>query len=272
MGTHDRVLQGKARLRNFTAGPGQRCLFLASGTIPAHGPMMKLRTIAFDADDTLWHTERLFQMTQHHFKMLLRDHADPDHLDQRIIAAERRNITHFGYGVKSFTLSLIETAIEVTGGKVDAATIQQIVDAGRDMLAQPIEVLPGVVETLEALKGHFRLGVITKGDLFDQERKVAQSGLGDLFTFVEVVSEKDVATYSRILGDMEGGASQAMMVGNSLKSDVIPALEAGAWGVHVPYEHLWELERAEAPRGNPRFRSIESLPGLAPLLAGIGQG
>lgn len=221
--------------------------------------MKHLKTIAFDADDTLWHTERAFQMTQHHFKMLLSDFAEPDHLGEKIIAAERRNIKHFGYGVKSFTLSLIETAIEVTDGKVPAQTIQQIVDAGRDMLSEPIDVLPGVTETLEALQGDYRLGVITKGDLFDQERKVAQSGLGDYFDFVEVVSEKEAETYSRILGAMEGGTDKAMMVGNSLKSDIIPALHAGCWAIYVPHELTWELEEADEPVGWERYRRVEGL-------------
>lgn len=225
--------------------------------------MENLKTIAFDADDTLWHTEQHFQVTQQYFKMLLADYAEADHLSERIIAAERRNIRHFGYGIKSFTLSLIETAIEVTDGKVPAKTIQQIVDAGRDMLSHPIEVLPGVAETLEALKGNYRLGVITKGDLFDQERKVAQSGLGDFFDFVEIVSEKTPDTYHSIFGRLDGGTDRAMMVGNSLKSDIIPALEAGSWATYVPHELTWELEQAEEPVGWERYRRVEGIDGLA---------
>ncbi len=229
--------------------------------------MKHLRTIAFDADDTLWHTERHFQMTQHHFAMLLADFAETDCLAERIIAAETRNVRHFGYGVKSFTLSLIETAIEVTDGKVPARIIQQIVDAGRDMLLEPIDVLPGVAETLECLKGEFRLGVITKGDLLDQERKVAQSGLGGYFDFVEVVSEKTADTYTRILGRMEGGTNKAMMVGNSVKSDVLPALEAGAWAVWVPHELTWELEQAEEPVGREKYAKLESVASLPGKIA-----
>ncbi len=219
--------------------------------------MKNLKTIAFDADDTLWHTEQHFQVTQQYFKMLLADFAEPDHLGDRIIEAEKRNIKHFGYGVKSFTLSLIETAVEVTDGKVPAKTIQQIVDAGRDMLSHPIVVLPGVAETLKALQGNFRLGVITKGDLFDQERKVAQSGLGDFFDFVEIVSEKTPDTYHSLFGRLDGGADRAMMVGNSLKSDIIPALEAGSWATYVPHELTWELEQADEPVGRERYRRVE---------------
>lgn len=230
--------------------------------------MKNLTTIAFDADDTLWHTERHFQMTQHHFKMLLADFAEPDHLSDRIIAAEKRNIQHFGYGVKSFTLSLIETAIEVTDGNAPASIIQQIIDAGRDMLAHPIEVLPGVGDTLEVLKGKYKLAVITKGDLFDQERKVAQSGLGDFFNAVEIVSEKETATYTRIFKAIGEGPERSMMVGNSLKSDVIPALHAGAWGVYVPHELTWELEHAEEPNGMERYRKVAGLGDVLGLMGG----
>lgn len=228
--------------------------------------MNHLKTIAFDADDTLWHTEQYFQLTQHHFKMLLADHAEPDHLSRRILEAEKRNIKHFGYGVKSFTLSMIETAIEVTDGRVPASVIQQIVDAGRDMMASPVELLPHVAETLETLADGYTIALITKGDLFDQERKLAQSGLGELFDLVEVVSEKTAETYRRIFDPLEGGVGAAMMVGNSLKSDVVPALEAGAWGVYVPHELTWELELAEEPEGAERYRRIEDLSGLSRVL------
>lgn len=226
-----------------------------------------LTTIAFDADDTLWHCEQHFQLTQYHFKMLLADFAEGDHLGERLLEAERRNIKHFGYGAKSFTLSMIETAIEVTEGKVPADIIQQIVNAGRDMLTHPIEVLPGVADTLEALAGKYQLAVITKGDLFDQERKIAQSGLGDFFDVVEIVSEKETATYTRIFNVLGEGPERSMMVGNSLKSDVIPALKAGAWGVYIPHELTWELEHAEEPKGEERYRKIE---GLGEVLGLIG--
>jgi len=221
--------------------------------------MTGLNTIAFDADDTLWHNEQYFQLTQHHFKLLLADFAEPDHLSERLLEAERRNLRHFGYGVKGFTLSMIETAIEVTDGKVPAQTIQQILDAGRDMLSSPVDLLPGVQDTLEALAGKHTLAVITKGELFDQERKLAQSGLADFFQIVEIVSEKTAATYDRIFGPLDGGADKAMMVGNSLKSDILPALEAGAWATWVPHDLTWELEHAETPTHHQRFRQVDTL-------------
>jgi len=231
---------------------------------PRHGPPSW--TVGFDADDTLWHNERHFRLTQDRFADLLADHAGRDHLEERLLAAEHRNLGHYGYGVKGFTLSMIETAIEVTSGRVPPEVIADILAAGREMLSHPIELLPHAREAVEALAGRARLIVITKGDLLDQERKLAQSGLGELFDSVEIVSEKTAQTYGRLFA----GAGRAMMVGNSLRSDVLPALEAGAWGVHVPHEITWALERADPPEAHPRFRRIADLGALPDLLSGLG--
>ncbi|KUF09224.1 HAD family hydrolase [Pseudoponticoccus marisrubri] len=229
-----------------------------------------LRTIAFDADDTLWHNERFFSLTQARFAELLADHAERDHLDARLLAAERRNIGHYGFGVKGFTLSMIETAIEVTDGRVPASVISELLAAGRDMLDHPIELLPHAREAVEAVAPSHHLLLITKGDLLHQERKLAQSGLGDLFDGVEIVSDKAPDTYARIFGAAPGGAEGAMMVGNSMKSDVRPAIAVGGWGVHVPHDLAWALEHAEAPEDSPRFRSLSDLSGLAALVDEIG--
>ena len=225
-----------------------------------------LTTIAFDADDTLWHNETLFQMTQTRFASLLADQTDPLHLAQRLEAAERRNLGHYGFGVKGFMLSMIETAIEVTAGRVQASVIAEILDAGRQMLAHPVELLPHVRTVVQSLAADFTLLLITKGDLLDQERKVAQSGLGDLFRGVEIVSDKTPQVYREVFRRHGAGADRAMMVGNSLKSDVLPALEAGAWAVHVPHALTWALERAEPPEGSSRFRTISDLGALPQLL------
>jgi len=224
-------------------------------------------TIGFDADDTLWHNERFFQLTQTRFAELLRDHADADHLLDRLVAVERRNLGHYGFGIKGFVLSMIETALEVTDGAVPAPIIAELLAAGREMLAHPIELLPGARAAVEALSGHGALVLITKGDLLDQERKLAQSGLGDLFDAVEIVSDKTVATYTRIFA--RHGAAQSLMVGNSLKSDVIPAIEAGGYGVHVPHGLTWAFEHAEAPRAHPRFREIATLGALPALVEAL---
>ena len=224
-----------------------------------------LTTIGFDADDTLWHNEHVFQLTQAQFAALLADYATPDHLTQRLLAAEQRNLGHYGFGVKGFVLSMIETAIEVTNARVPAATIAALIEAGRQMLAHPIDLLPGARETVAALSAQYRLILITKGDLLDQERKLAQSGLGDLFQAVEIVSDKTPQTYARIFTRHGTGPQQALMVGNSLKSDVIPAIAAGSWGVHIPHELTWALEHA-APPTHPRFHVLENLGALPPLI------
>ncbi|WP_243611326.1 HAD family hydrolase [Shimia aestuarii] len=221
-----------------------------------------LTTIGFDADDTLWHNERFFRITQDRFARLLADYTERDHLEDRLLAAEKRNLGHYGFGIKGFVLSMIETAIEVTEGKVPAAVIAELMEAGREMLEHPIELLPHAREAIEALAPDYRILLITKGDLIDQERKLAQSGLGDLFDGVEIVSHKTTETYVEIFARHCQDASRAMMVGNSLRSDVIPVIEAGGWGVHVPHDLTWSLEHAEPPRTAPRFAEISSLEDL----------
>ena len=232
--------------------------------------MPRLTTIGFDADDTLWHNEKHFHFTQSMFFELLKDHAAADHINERLLQAEKKNLGFYGFGIKGFTLSMIETAIEVTEGKVPARTLQTILDAGRDMLHQPVELLPQVQKTLAVLALEYKLIMITKGDLFDQERKVAASGLGDFFRAIEIVSDKTVETYGRIFSQQGTGTDQGMMVGNSLKSDVIPALQAGAYGVHVPHELTWALEHEEAPQ-HPRFNVVENLGSLPNLIQALQQ-
>jgi putative hydrolase of the HAD superfamily len=231
--------------------------------------MPDLTTIAFDADDTLWHNETLFHMTQTRFAALLSDAADPAHLAERLETAERRNLGHYGFGVKGFMLSMIETAIEVTGGRVKTSVIAEIMQAGRDMLAHPVDLLPKARATVEALAADYRILIITKGDLLDQERKVAQSGLGDLVHGVEIVSNKTPDVYRQIFSRHGDGPAQSMMVGNSLKSDVLPALDAGAWGIYVPHALTWALEHAELPQKAARFRTIQHLGDLPPLLQAL---
>lgn len=228
----------------------------------------KILTIGFDADDTLWHNERFFQMTQTRFEELLADHADADGLGARLLAAERRNLGHYGFGVKGFVLSMIETAIDVTDGKVPGRVIGQILEAGQDMLAHPVELLPFAREALDAVTGRYRVLLITKGDLLHQEQKLAQSGLGDLFDGVEIVSDKTPDVYGRIFESCPGGAAAALMVGNSMKSDVIPPLRVGAWGVYVPHDLQWDFEHAEKP-DLPRYREIENLGELARLIGDL---
>lgn len=230
----------------------------------------RITTIGFDADDTLWQNEAFFRLTQDRFTALLADYADPDHLHDRLLAAERRNLGHYGFGVKGFTLSMIETAIDVTEGRVPAAVIAEVLSAGREMLEHPIELLPHARAAVEALANSHRVLLITKGDLLDQERKLAQSGLGDLFHGVEIVSDKTAPVYARIFARHGDGADRALMVGNSLKSDVLPVIAAGGFGVHVPHGLTWALEQADPPEDHPRFAALPDLGHLHDLVSRLG--
>lgn len=229
-------------------------------------PASDLTVIAFDADDTLWHNETVFRLSEDRFCQLLGEEAEQEDLAAALLETERKNIRFYGYGIKGFTLSMIETALTVTQGRVSPQVISEILAVGREMLTHPLECLPEVRETLTSLSERFRLMLITKGDLFDQERKVAESGLGELFVAVEIVSEKSEQTYRQAFEQHGTGPEHALMVGNSLKSDVIPALKAGCWGVYVPYQVTWALERAEEPQGEPRYRRLERIGQLNKLL------
>ena len=229
-----------------------------------------LTTIAFDADDTLWHNERFFKLTQDRFADLLRDYVDGHHLAEHLLAAEKRNLGHYGFGIKGFTLSMIETAIDVTDGRVPASVISELIAAGREMLEHPIELLPHARDAVEAVAGTHRVLLVTKGDLLDQERKLAQSGLGELFDAVEIVSDKTPQVYTRIFDRHGDGAAHALMAGNSLRSDVNPVIAAGGWGVHVPHDLTWGYEVDDAPEDATRFRKVKNLRELPALVQEIG--
>ena len=227
-----------------------------------------IKTVALDADDTLWQNERFFQMSQERFTDLLSDFVPAEDLSQRLLAAERRNLGRYGYGIKGFVLSMIETALDVSDQKVSGAVVSKLIEAGHDMLAHPIELLPGVQTAVQSLAAQFHLVLITKGDLLDQERKLAQSGLGDYFDAVEVVSEKSPEIYARLFA-RHGLAATSVMAGNSVRSDVIAPIEAGAYGVFVPHGYGWEIEAATPPRDHPKFRQIAELAALPTLLGDL---
>ena len=226
----------------------------------------KLQIIGLDADDTLWQNEEFYRVTQARFAELLADCCAEDDLHNRLLAAERRNIGHYGFGIKGFMLSMIETAIEVTEGKVSGAVIGEILAAGQDMLQHPITLLPHADSVVRDLSQSHKLVLITKGDLLDQERKLAQSGLGEYFHGVEIVSDKKPEIYTRAFARHGASAEVALMAGNSMKSDVIPALEAGAFGVYVPSTYIWALEEADAPQSHARYHSLPDLGGLPALV------
>jgi putative hydrolase of the HAD superfamily len=234
------------------------------------GNAMRITTIGLDADDTLWHNETIFRLTQDRLRGMLADFADHDTTNAKLAEVEKRNLRLYGYGVKGFTLSMIETAMELTHGEPPGRLIADILAAGREMLSEPVEPLPGVEDALHALsEGGYRLLLITKGDLLHQEQKLAASGLGDLFAAVEIVSEKDESTYRRVFDRYGTGAAEAVMCGNSLRSDILPALEAGAWGAYVPYHITWAHEVAEEPAGHDRYAELASISELPGWVRGL---
>lgn len=232
-------------------------------------PGQRYNVIGFDADDTLWHNLSVFTRTEKRFRRLLTRYHEEDWIAQRLTETESRNLDLFGYGVKGFTLSMIETAIELTEGRVSGSEVQSIIDLAKGMLREPVELLDHVESTLAELSQGHTLMVITKGDLFDQETKIARSGLGDFFARVEVVVEKDVDAYRRVFVKFDIDPSRFLMVGNSLRSDVLPALAAGADAVHVPYHTTWVNEQADDEQvAAADFQTIRHLGELTPLLRG----
>jgi len=232
---------------------------------------MRLKLVAFDADDTLWHNERLFTDVQARFRELLSQHTAPEVIEQRLYDTEVANLRHYGYGVKAFTLSMIETAIDLTDGRVTGEQIEEIVHMGREMLLAPVDLLDGVREVIEDLAGRHDLMVLTKGDLMDQESKIARSGLGDFFSHVMVVSRKDRARYEQLLAGHGLVAGEFAMIGNSLKSDIIPVAEMGAHAIHIPYETTWQHENVpEDDLAGLRYHTVEDVRSVPGLLAELG--
>lgn len=231
--------------------------------------------IAFDADDTLWHNEILFEGTQARFRALVEPWLDAPWTGRELFEAEMRNLEHFGYGVKGFTLSMIETALEVTGGRIPSAEIGAIVAMGKEMLSQPVELLEGVVDVVQELSRDHRLMLITKGDLHEQERKIARSGMASHFAHVEIVSDKTVEAYRALLASRGVATERFLMVGNSMRSDILPVLELGGHAAYVPYHVTWAHEvvadAAVSGKGYHELRSLRELPALvANLRQSIG--
>ncbi len=227
---------------------------------------MPIRVVGFDGDDTLWHSETRFHLTQAEFRDLLQRHAPDADVDARLADKEMQNLSIYGYGVKSFTLSMLETAIELTGGRIPAGDLNTILGWGKKMLTQPTELLDGVEETLRAIAAAHDVYLITKGDLFNQESKLASSGLGDLFLGVEIVSEKNGDTYRGIFKRRGIDPSEFVMVGNSLRSDIVPVVALGGRAVHIPYQVTWAHEEVAEDllpkQGWRRIERIAELPGV----------
>jgi putative hydrolase of the HAD superfamily len=202
----------------------------------------RIRLVGFDGDDTLWRSEDYYRAAQAEFERIVGGYVDLDDVHDRLYAVEKRNLALFGYGAKGMTLSMLEAAIAITGARIAASDLQRIVELGKLLLRHPVELLPGIREAVAAIARDHDVVLITKGDLFHQEAKVRESGLADLFPRIEIVSEKDAATYARVLAEFELAPSQFAMIGNSLRSDIVPVLELGGWGVHMPYHVTWAHE------------------------------
>lgn len=220
---------------------------------------MNLKVIAFDADDTLWVNEPYFRQTEDRFYELLSGYSSQHSLERELLRTEIENLALYGYGIKGFMLSMIETALKITDHKISAETIERIVDLGKQMLDQSIELLDGVEEVLQKLKDKYRLVVATKGDLLDQERKLKKSGIGHYFHHVEIMSEKDDANYLKLIKHLDIKPDELMMVGNSLKSDIIPVLNVGGYAIHVPYHITWAHEQVEQDIESEKFKSAERI-------------
>ncbi len=205
-----------------------------------------ITTIGFDADDTLWVNETYFRSAEEEFAGLLEEFETRNTIDQELFKMEMRNLDLYGYGIKGFMLSMIESALELSNQRVSQETIGRILQIGKHMIGHRLELLDGVAEVLEALHGKYRLLVLTKGDLLDQERKLEKSGLIDYFHHVEVLSDKKEGNYQRLLDHLEIPVSEFLMVGNSLKSDVLPIISIGARAVHVPFHTTWAHEQVDA--------------------------
>ncbi|MEL6256884.1 MAG: HAD family hydrolase [Bacteroidota bacterium] len=221
--------------------------------------MDKLKVIAFDADDTLWINEPLFQATEKKFAELLEDFLPQHTVSRELLKIEIANLPRYGYGVKSFMLSMVETAVEISQGKIGMEVISRIIEIGKELLDAPVEVIDGVPEVLENLRGRYRIIMATKGDLLDQERKLEKSGLAHFFHHTEIVSEKHEAEYKRIIKHLDIEPENFLMIGNSLKSDVIPILNIGGHGFHVPYHTTWEHEKVDVKIEHANFRQMDSI-------------
>ncbi len=219
----------------------------------------QIKVIGFDADDTLWVNETYFRQVEDRFAELLEPYETKNKIDQELFKMEMKNLELYGYGIKGFMLSMIESALELSNTTISQATLLKILNLGKEMIAHPVEVLPGVEEVLEKLKGKYRLIVLTKGDLLDQERKLDRSNLSAYFHHVEVLSDKKEKNYKDLLEHLEIPEKEFLMIGNSLKSDVLPLTNIGASAVHVPFHTTWEHEKISAPKNKSGYITVQKL-------------
>ena len=231
-----------------------------------------VKVIGFDADDTLWHNEAFFLEAQERFWVLMEDFLPQHTTAKELMKTEIQNIDLYGYGIKAFILSMVETAIRISEGTITTRVIEQIIGYGKDMLAKPVELIDDVEDVLSALKGRYRLVVVTKGDLLDQQRKLEKSGIENFFHHIEIVSEKNEAGYRKLIQHLDVQPGEFAMIGNSLKSDVLPVLGIGGYGIHVPYHTTWEHEHVDIQITDPNFVELERIRDLLPYFPEGKQG
>ncbi|MDA0315125.1 MAG: HAD family hydrolase [Bacteroidetes bacterium] len=220
---------------------------------------MPIRVIAFDADDTLWINETYFREAEEKFTSILEDFLPQHAIMKELYRTEISNLSLYGYGIKGFMLSMIETAIRISSGQMPISLVEKIIGIGQEMLEKPVDLLPGVKDVLQSLQGKYRIVLATKGDLVDQERKLQKSGLEGYFHHIEIISEKRVSDYKKLIGRLDIQASEFVMIGNSLKSDVLPVLELGGYGIHVPFHTTWVHEQVDHEVKHERFFTAEHL-------------
>lgn len=230
-----------------------------------------ITTVAFDADDTLWENETIFRNTESACKEFFRPWVTPDKLEKKLYETEIKNLELFGYGIKGFMLSMIETAIEMTEGRVTGQEVQRIIDLGRQMLTHPVHLFDRVIETVEKVKSRYQIMIITKGDLFDQELKIARSGIADMFEHIEIVSEKREPTYEKIMSKYDIDPDEFLMVGNSVKSDILPVVSLGGHAVHIPFHTTWVHEEIHPEENEGGYHELNDIAELTELLPKLRQ-
>ena len=226
----------------------------------------KIKVIAFDADDTLWVNEPYFRETEEKFCALLEDYLPHHSVEKELFKTEMQNLSLYGYGVKGFMLSMVETAIRVSENNIPLSQIEKILQYGKDLLERPIELLDEIESVLHQLKPHYRLVVATKGDLLDQERKLKKSGLESYFHHIEIMSDKQVADYESLIHHLDIAPEEFLMIGNSIKSDILPVLALNGHGIHVPYHITWQHEKVEQPVVHPNFLQVKHIKEVLPML------
>jgi putative hydrolase of the HAD superfamily len=236
---------------------------------------MSIRLVGFDADDTLWRSEDYYRDAQARFERIVAGYVDLDDVGERMYAIEKRNLALFGYGAKGMTLSMLEAAVTITESRISAADLHRIIELGKGILRHPVELIPGIREAVADIAADFPVVLVTKGDLFHQEAKVRESGLAGAFGRIEIVSEKDADTYARLFREFAVEPAEFLMVGNSLRSDIVPVLALGGWGVHMPYHVTWAHERDAGGVPDPaRMREVANaseLPAAVRALAATAQ-